>query len=173
MRITQILKLVLLTGLISGCWTAHYTTEKDSFTEKEIEKAEKATPELVKLELEANKGNSDAQLKLFKEMRAAYPEEALRWLCKSADQGNHNARHILGSIYEHDEHIWVDRYFVRQDYQLAYMWYSLGGQMDGEMLNSFADRHLNSEELSEAKNLLREWTPGQCERDLDLVSHTE
>ena len=173
MRITQILKLVLLTGLISGCWTAHYTTEKDSFTEKEIEKAEKATPELVKLELEANKGNSDAQLKLFKEMRAAYPEEALRWLCQSADQGNQNARHILGSIYEHDEHIWVDRYFVRQDYQLAYMWYSLGGQMDGEMLNSFADRHLNSEELSEAKNLLREWTPGQCERDLDLVSHTE
>ena len=173
MRITQILQLILLTGFLSGCWTAHYTIEKDRFTEKEIEEAEKATPELVKLELEANKGNADAQLKLFKEMRAAYPTEALRWLCKSADQGNQDARHILGSIYEHDEHIWVDRYFVRQDYQLAYMWYSLGGQMDGEMLNSFADRHLNSEELSEAKNLLREWTPGQCERDLDLVSHTE
>lgn len=173
MRITQILKLVLLTGLISGCWTAHYTSEKDSFTEEEIEKAEKATPELVKLELEANKGNADAQLKLFKEIRAIYPKEALRWLCKSADQGNQDARHILGSIYEHDEHIWVDRYFVRQDYQLAYVWYSLGGQMDGEMLNSFADRHLNSEELSEAKSLLREWTPGQCERDLGLVSLTE
>ena len=171
MRITQILKLVLLTGLISGCWTAHYTTEKDSFTEKEIEEAEKATPELVKLELEANKGNSDAQLKLFKEMRAAYPEESLRWLCKSADQGNQNARHILGSIYEHDEHIWVDRYFVRQDYQLAYMWYSLGGQRDGEMLNSFADRHLTTAELSEAKKMLEDWQPGQCERDLGLTSN--
>ncbi len=45
--------------------------------------------------------------------------------------------------------------------------------MDGEMLHFFADRHLNPEELSEAKSLLREWAPGQCKRDLGLVSYTE
>jgi hypothetical protein len=45
--------------------------------------------------------------------------------------------------------------------------------MDGEMLQFFADRHLTAAELSEAKNLLREWRPGQCEKNLGLVSHTE
>ena len=112
-------------------------------------------------------------MKLFKEKRAIYPKEALRWLCKSADQGNQYASHILGSIYSRGGFRWIDRNFARQDYQLAYMWYSLGDQMDGEMLHSFAGRHLNSEELSEAKSLLREWQPGQCERDLGLVSYIE
>jgi hypothetical protein len=142
--------------------------------ERRLKQAEEERQQQVEeLFQQAKQGNADAQLALFKGIRAQNPKEALRWLCKSADQGNQDARHILGSIYEHDGHIWVDRYFARRDYQLAYMWYSLGGQMDGEMLHSFADRHLNSAELSEAKNMLREWTPGQCERDLGLVSLTE
>jgi hypothetical protein len=121
----------------------------------------------------AKQGNADAQLALFKSMRYENPKEALRWLCRSADQGNQYASHILGSIYSREGFSWIDRSLVRRDYQLAYMWYSFGGQMDGEMLHSFAGRHLNAAELSEAENLLREWAPGQCERDLGLVSSTE
>lgn len=129
--------------------------------------------QLEKLFQQAKQGNADVQLALFKRIRYQNPKEALRWLCKSADQGNQDASHISGSIYSRDGFDWIDRNFVRQDDQLAYMWYSLGGQMDGEMLHSFAGRHLNSVELSEAKSLLREWTPGRCERDLGLVSYTE
>jgi hypothetical protein len=181
MRITQILKLVLLTGLISGCWTAHYTSEKDSFTEEEIEKAEKATLEkaekatleLVKLELEANKGNSDAQLKLFNEMRTAYPEEALRWLCQSADLGNQEARFIMAKTYENGGYTGIRKGDIQQSYKLAYVWHALSGLYDEEDLQFFADRHLTATELSEAKKLLREWRPGQCEKDLGLVSYTE
>ena len=173
MRITQILKLVLLTGLISGCWTAHYTSEKDSFTEEEIEKAEKATPELVKLELEANKGNADAQLKLFKEIRAIYPKEALRWLCKSADLGNQEARFIMAKTYENGGYTGIRKGDIQQSYKLAYVWHALSGLYDEEDLQFFADRHLTATELSEAKKLLREWRPGQCEKDLGLVSYTE
>jgi TPR repeat protein len=191
-RVMHTLILVFDIDLISSCREAFWSKqereklkpetifrttwqdiEKEKLTEREVKKAEKIAQELAKLELEANKGNVDAQLKLFQEIRATNPTEALRWLCKSADQGNQYARHILGSIYEHDGYIWVDRYFARQDYRLAYVWYSLGDQMDQEMLQFFADRHLNSEELSEAKSLLREWAPGQCERDLGLVSYTE
>jgi hypothetical protein len=129
--------------------------------------------QLEKLFQQAKQGNADVQLALFKRIRYQNPKESLRWLCKSADQGNQDASHILGSIYSRDGFDWIDRNFVRQDDQLAYMWYSLSGQMDGELLHSFAGRHLNSVELSEAKSLLREWTPGQCERDLGLVSYTE
>jgi len=121
----------------------------------------------------AKQGNADAQLALFKSIRYQNPKEALRWLCKSADQGNLDARHILGSIYSRSGFPWIDPNFIRRDYLLAYMWYSLGGQMDGEMLHSFADRHLSDAELSEAKILLQEWTPGQCAKNLGLVSYTE
>jgi len=121
---------------------------------------------------QAKQGDADAQLALFKSMRHQNSKEALRWLCKSADQGNLDARHTLGSIYEQGgwRHgfMWLGR-----NYLLAYMWYSLGGQMDEKMLHSFADRYLSDAELSEAKILLREWAPGQCERDLGLVSYTE
>jgi hypothetical protein len=147
--------------------------EKEKLTEKEVKEAEKIAQELAKLELEANKGNSDAQLKLFKEVLSQDTNRALGWLCKSADLGNQEARSIMAKIYQYGGYTWIKKGVVQQDYKLSYLWHALSGLYDQEDLQFFADRHLNSAELSEAKNLLREWTPGQCERDLGLVSLTE
>jgi len=147
--------------------------EKEKLTEKEVKEAEKIAQELAKLELEANKGNSDAQLKLFKEVLSQDTNRALGWLCKSADLGNQEARSIMAKIYQYGGYTWIKKGVVQQDYKLSYLWHALSGLYDQEDLQFFADRHLNSAELSEAKNLLREWTPGQCERDLGLVSYTE
>jgi len=147
--------------------------EKEKLTEKEVKEAEKIAQELAKLELEANKGNSDAQLKLFKEVLSQDTNRALGWLCKSADLGNQEARSIMAKIYQYGGYTWIKKGVVQQDYKLSYLWHALSGLYDQEDLQFFADRLLNSAELSEAKNLLREWTPGQCERDLGLVSYTE
>ena len=134
---------------------------------------EKIAQELALLELEANKGNTDAQLKLFEEIYSEDPNRGLRWLCKSADLGNEEARFIMAKIYEYGGYAGVENNVVQQDYKLSYLWLALVGLYDQEDLQFFADRHLTVEELSEAKNLLREWTPGQCEKDLGLVSYTE
>jgi hypothetical protein len=79
----------------------------------------------------------------------------------------------MAEAYEWGGFIWIRKGDIQQNYKLAYVWYALPGIYDEEDLQFFADRHLNSEELSEAKSLLREWQPGQCEKDLGLVSYTE
>ena len=135
--------------------------------------AEKVAQELAKLELEATKGNTDAQLNLFKEIYSEDPNRALRWLCKSADLGNEEARSIMAKVYEYGGYIWIKKGDIQQNYKLAYVWYALPGIYDEEDLQFFADRHLTTAELSDANNLLREWQPGQCEKDLGLVSYTE
>jgi TPR repeat protein len=93
----------------------------------------------------------------------------------SADLGNQEARSILATIYEYGGYIWIKKGVVHQNYKLAYVWYalSMGELYDPKDLQFFADRHLTAAELSDANNLLREWRPGQCEKDLGLVSHTE
>jgi hypothetical protein len=119
--------------------------------------------------------DADFQLTQFKEIRSQDTNQALGWLCMSADLGNQEARYILATIYEYGGYIWIKKGVVHQNYKLAYVWYalSMGELYDPKDLQFFADRHLTAAELSDANNLLREWRPGQCEKDLGLVSHTE
>jgi len=156
--------------------------QQEGLAMKEAEEAAKVAQELAKLEQDASKGDADAQLALFKELSSQDINQALGWLCRSADLGSQEARSMLAKIYQYGGYswfkkdggyTWIDKGIVQQDYKLSYLWHALSGLYDQEDLQFFADRHLNSAELSEAKNMLREWRPGQCEKDLGLISHTE
>jgi hypothetical protein len=129
--------------------------------------------QLEKLFQQAKQGNADAQLALFKRIRYQNPKESLRWLCKSADLGNEEARFIMAKAYEYGGYIGIRKGGIQQNNKLAYVWHALSGLYDEEDLQFFADRHLTAAELSDANKLLREWQPGQCEKDLGLVSYTE
>ena len=147
--------------------------EAEKAAREEAEVAEKVAREFAKLEQNASKGDADAQLSLFRNVISQDTNRALGWLCRSADLGNQEARSIVAKIYEYGGYIWIRKGHIQQNYKLAYVWHALSGLYDEEDLQFFADRHLNSAELSEAKNMLREWQPGQCEKDLGLVSHIE
>jgi len=173
---------------ISGCREAFWSKEelldievitnfspawKEAVRKSDAERAERWAQKARKQKQQAEQGDTVAQLTLFKELRSQDTDQALGWLCKSADLDNQEARSIMADIYEYGGYVWVKKGAVQQDYKLAYVWHGLSGLYDQEDLQFFADRHLNSAELSEAKNMLREWRPGQCEKDLGLVSHTE
>jgi hypothetical protein len=117
--------------------------------------------------------DADFQLAQFKEKYSEDPNRALGWLCKSADLGNQEARSIIAKTYEYGGYVWIRKGDIQQNNKLAYVWHKLSGLYDEEDLQFFADRHLTAAELSDANNLLREWRPGQCEKDLGLVSYTE
>ncbi len=136
--------------------------EAEKAAREEAEVAEKVAREFAKLEQDASKGDADAQLTLFKELRSQDTDQALGWLCESADLDNQEARSIMAEIYEYGGYVWVKNNVVRQNYKLAYVWHALSGLYDEEDLQFFADRYLTATELSEAKNLLREWTPGRA-----------
>jgi len=138
---------------------------------EEKRKAEETRKHLAILELEANKGNTDAQLNLFKEIRRQDTNRAFGWLCKSADLGNQEAREILAEIYENGGHPWIKTGIVKRNDKLAYVWYALSGKFDKELLQSFADIFLTSEQQLEAKTMLEDWQPGNCERELGLTSN--
>ena len=158
---------------IEADWAEKAALEKEKFAENEAKKAEKIAQELARLEQDASKGDAFAQLTLFKELLNQDINQALGWLCRSADLRNQEARSIMAKIYEYGGYIWIKKGIVQQNYKLAYVWHALSWLYDQDDLQFFADRYLTAAELSEAKNLLREWRPGQCERDLGLVSYTE
>jgi len=122
---------------------------------------------------QAQQGNADAQLALFKHLRKIQPGAALAWICKSADLGNQEARVILGNIFQHGVYFWIEEGIVERNYKRAYVWYALSGQYDQEDLIFFADRYLTPKRQIEAKKALEDWQPGNCERELGLVSYTE
>jgi len=139
---------------------------------EKVKKAEKFAQERAELELEANKGSTDAQLKLFEGLRASNPTEALRWLCYSADLGNQEARKVLAEIYEYGGYVWIKEGIIEPNYKLAYVWQGLSGQIyPGQQHFYFADRYLTTAELSEAKKMLEDWQPGNCERELGLTNN--
>ncbi len=115
------------------------------------------------LEFDAERGNTDSQLALFKKISGENPEEALVWLCKSADAGNLEARITLGNIFENSGYIWIKEGVVERNYKLAYVWYTLSGQYDQEDMKHFAERW----QLDPEKTL-EEWQPGNCENELGL-----
>jgi TPR repeat protein len=73
----------------------------------------------------------------------------------TAHQGNDLAQKRLGFLYERVNS-------VPKDYLQVYMWYKLeeasGGASGAIMRDGFAAR-MTSDQLSEAKKLVREWKP--------------
>ena len=118
------------------------------------------------LRRQAEQGNSEAQLNIFEDLSKKRPEVALVWLCRSADSGSQEARVILKNIFEYGGDPWIEKGIVEPDFRLAYVWHELSGV---ELYSSQAYlNHIASEEGQEAVKMLREWQPGNCERDLGL-----
>ncbi|MGI9319149.1 MAG: hypothetical protein ACR2QW_17620 [bacterium] len=100
----------------------------------------------------------NAQYNTYSWLIESDPSIAYSWLCKSADNGHLMARYTLGQTFEYN----------KQDHVQAYVWYSLSGTFDEGELQSFVDKKLSTEEYSNAKKILEEWQPGQCEQELGL-----
>lgn len=80
---------------------------------------------------------------------------AVKWYRRSANQGNDLAQRRLGLLYERGDG-------VPQDYVQAYMWYKLGaanGGKSGAVLRDALAIRMNSDQLTEAQKLAREWKP--------------
>jgi len=129
------------------------------------------------LELKAEQGDADSQYKMFENLSVRKPQEALAWLCRSADSGNQSARVTLAGLYEGESdydtligkgYKWLKQGFVESNYKLSYVWRVLSGRFDQAHLEYFADRFLTTEEQLEAEKMLKEWQPGNCERELGL-----
>jgi len=113
----------------------------------------------------AEQGSAYAQLQLYK--TGITNDITLEMLCKSADQGNMEARYILGDLF-----LYGGRYFPTKNSIYAYVWYSLSVYTSKEDYDYVVEL-LTDDELVKAKKLLLDWHPGQCEKDLGLVSYTE
>ena len=80
---------------------------------------------------------------------------AVRWYRRSAEQGNDLAQRRLGLLYERGDG-------VQKDYVQAYMWYKLGaanGGKSGAIMRDELAARMTSDQLAEAKKLVREWKP--------------
>jgi hypothetical protein len=83
--------------------------------------------------------------------------------CPNADLGQADAQMRIGDIF------YLGRLNVEINLSHAYVWYSLaienGGIVASGRLNE-VEKKMSSEQLTEAKRLLRDWEPGHCENDL-------
>lgn len=108
----------------------------------------------------ANQEHADAQVNLgsLYDYGRGGPQDfrmAVRWYRRSAYQGNDLAQRRLGLLYERGDG-------VPKDYVQAYMWYKLGaanGGTSGAIMRDELATRMTSDQLAEAKKLVREWKP--------------
>jgi len=132
--------------------------------------------ETLKLLLEsAETGEPESQYEVFLSMRNAYiePVSAWKWLCKAADLGYENAqievaywhRESNWEFAQSDRIEWLHKANIRADDRIAYLWYTLASNGDDKRLrirNNLFSETLSKKEIAEAKDLVRNWKPGQC-----------
>ena len=91
-------------------------------------------------------------------------KDATTWLCRAADAGNPEAQYRLGLLYEYGTGNFP------KDPIKAYMWYRISESTGGYMRPADqAERILADippEQASKADQLVRDWKPGQCEKEL-------
>jgi TPR repeat protein len=81
--------------------------------------------------------------------------EAVKWSRRAAEQGDASAQGRLGSLYFSGKG-------VPQDYILAHKWFNLAaaqGKEGSMQLRDFAEGSMTREQIAEAQQLAREWTP--------------
>jgi len=115
------------------------------------------------LETLASQGKAEAQLQLY--WNNPGDEQAFKWLCRAADQGNTEARYRLGLLYENGSG------GAPKDPIDAYMWYRLSAHTGNYMRASDQAKRLYAkmtiEQKRQAERRLFEWNPGKCERDYE------
>ena len=137
------------------------------------------------LRLEAEAGNAIAQWKAYKVL--GNTSEGYKWLCRAADHGYTAAQSELGFLYA------LGPNGFTQDYTKAFVWYRLAAS---GRLKKDVDKALNlrkkradcrnvdaqvcyiaqqtawlmgilkDQGIARAEQLLQQWQPGQCEREL-------
>jgi hypothetical protein len=118
---------------------------------------------VMEREKSAKEGNPEAQLQLY--YSDAGSPDSLKWLCRSADQGYPHAQTEMANLYL------KGRRGMNRDLARAHLWYSLAVRNGHEeyrwRLEEAADS-MTPEQTAKAAEMLRNWRPGQCERDLIL-----
>jgi hypothetical protein len=148
---------------------------------EEIRKhAEDRSEETRKL---AEEGDAKAMYHVYRGMRNDHiePVSAWEWLCKGADLGYENAQ--IEVAYWHRESNWeyarpnriewLRKAKIRADDRIAYLWYTLAAKGDDKRLrirdNLFSET-LSEKEIAEAKDMVSNWKPGQCQSGLMKVT---
>jgi hypothetical protein len=134
----------------------------------------------------AKAGDPDAMFHVYLGLHDAYsdPVTAWTWLCKAADQGYESAR--IEVAYWHRQSnwelatsgriAWLHKAHVRPDDRVAYLWYTLAANGDERRLGIRDDLFteiLSGNEIKEAQDMVHNWKPGQCERELLLSGKNE
>ena len=96
-------------------------------------------------------------------------EKELRWLCQAADQGHPLARNEVGTIHYFGSLVYLGKPGIDSDHTLAYVWFLLadisGHESSYHLLNQ---NNLTYEQFEKAIDIVANWKPGQCEKDLGL-----
>lgn len=94
---------------------------------------------------------------------------AIKWLCHAADDGNGEARVQLGKLYYYgsQEYPQLEGIQISSDLPKACMWFHLGGWYGSAEVDRTA-KAMTAGELEEGKKLFHKWSPGQCDDDFGM-----
>ena len=91
----------------------------------------------------------------------------LQFLCNSADSGDTNAQYKLGLYFDYG----IEG--LPKDQMRAYVWYEIAAASGSHMTSASRAKQLQSvlseEQVLQAKQLIRDWIPGWCEKDLSAL----
>jgi TPR repeat protein len=127
----------------------------------------------------AEKGDADAMYRVYLSMSKEYSEPVSAWelLCGAADQGYENAqievaywhRESNWEFAKHNRVYWLQKAGVQADDRIAYLWYTLAAKDDDKRLrirDYLFSETLSEKEIKEAKDMVTNWKPSQCQSGL-------
>jgi TPR repeat protein len=91
-------------------------------------------------------------------------------LCRAADDGIGEACAQLGKLYYSGSHEYpqLEGFQISPDIPKACMWFHLGGWYGSVEADRIA-KAMTADELEEGKRLFQEWSPGQCDNDIEMI----
>lgn len=107
--------------------------------------------------------NTSQQYKLYLSYSPNDPTR-LCYLCLAADNEHPNAQIEVG------RHISQGIYGIHTDLRRAYVWYSLAARGGIDTHIRLIRHKMTNKQITEAEQMLVDWEPGQCERDLSQIS---
>lgn len=124
----------------------------------------------------AHKGDAEAQFSLYwgdaeapfsfyyRQYQSRSDPSRLLWLCRAADQGHYIAQYRLGDLYS------SENTELKRNLPLSFVWYKLsavkGVPVAKAALESVKSA-MTQKQLTQAEQLYIDWTPGQCEIEIE------
>jgi hypothetical protein len=92
----------------------------------------------------------------------------LQFLCNSADSGDTNAQYKLGLYFDYG----IEG--LPKDQMRAYVWYEIAAASGNHMPSASRAKQLQNvlseEQMLQAKQLIGDWIPGWCEKDISALN---